>query len=651
MARNGLLPPDDDAPRGDVPRDAGESRFDAMLEERFSAEGRERFAREISTHDRNRGPSAFDPGVIQRRLRYRGEIPEKVKTLLTEWIPGLVAHATEQGLGLRDPHIDIEVFSKAAYEAAHKPIPASVSLPASSYRFDPIPHRYSVSVVLPEKLSSTDTLLTILRSVLARIFGDVFLREEIFSLEAYREDAEQEASDNTVGMAEQLALLAELPLDNPELESALSGYARNVGINYKKNPDTARKSFFKEAIADFERQRLPPERQALVESVVADYLAALRKNPAPEVARLGEDVDQLNRQLTFLPPSDGPDYDKLRRNNPLHFLRSVKLRMEFLLEVLSGLVEDFEDMDAPGASFSPLAEERVGGNLAQLEREGLARPYLVPGAQLSEDLERKRNAFPLEVQALLSRFPPSDSPEKLFKTLRKKLENSLHQRIYHALVLMRQWIRQRDSGRGGAFAKSAGHETLKGQVANFRFRRPLLESLFIRIGVVLDVAERQTGGGGSGGGRTRFPTGAFSRAWGQFAAHALLSGYIVANNALRGFDPERYWAQVMAPHRKRAAKDGTAGEGAAGETARLTVVLHALFDQAGGDGLRVLAEVLRQGAPSFRYAVGLALKPPPEGRTPNQWLERLAAAAGAVLKARESSLQYAIVVEGDGPRP
>ena len=54
-------------------------------------------------------------------------------------------------------------------------------------------------------------------------------------------------------------------------------------------------------------------------------------------------------------------------------------------------------------------------------------------------------------------------------------------------------------------------------------------------------------------------------------------------------------------------------------------------------------EVLRQGAPSFRYAVGLALKPPPEGKTPAEWLERLTAAAGAVLKARESSLEHAIV--------
>ena len=207
-------------------------------------------------------------------------------------------------------------------------------------------------------------------------------------------------------------------------------------------------------------------------------------------------------------------------------------------------------------------------------------------------------------------------------------------------MLLRQWIRQRESGRGEAFAKSAGHETLKGLVANFRFRRPLLESLFIRIGVVLDVAERQTapGGVGGSGGRPRFPTGAFSRAWGQFAAHALLSGYIAATNALRGFDPEHYWAQVMAPHRERVGK-----EGAAGETARLTLVLHALFDQAGEEGLTVLAEVLRQGAPSFRSSVGLALKPPPEGKTPAEWMERLAAAAGAVLKARESSLEHAIV--------
>ena len=76
----------------------------------------------------------------------------------------------------------------------------------------------------------------------------------------------------------------------------------------------------------------------------------------------------------------------------------------------------------------------------------------------------------------------------------------------------------------------------------------------------------------------------------------------------------------------------------------------ALFSGSGGEGLAVLSEVLRQGAPSFRYAVGLALKPPPEGKTTAQWLERLTAAAGAVLKARETSLQNAIVIGEDGAR-
>ena len=627
----------------DAPPTSGEARFDALLDERFSAEGKERFAREITAHDANRAVGGYDPALARRRIRFRGEVPEKITRLLTGWIPELIEFAIGQGLTLRDPYLDLEVFSRAAFEADQGGLPAGLKLPASSYHFDPLPHRYSVRVVLPESLDSTEAMLTVLRSVLARIYGDVFLREEIYTLAAYREDVESGAEDASAGLAEQLTLLAELPVAHPPLEAALAAYARNVGINHKKHPEQARKSFFKESSADFERQRLAPERQTLIEDAFAAYRAALVDDPGPEVERLLEAVEALNRQLTFLPPAEEPGYRRLRSNNPLHFLRSVKLRLEFLLEALSGAVEDFDALDAPGAVLSPLAEERVGGNLSHLEREGLARPYLVPGATLSDDLERKRLAFPLEVQGMLARFPRTDHPERLFNSLRKKLESNLHQRLYHALVLLRQWIRRHESGQGEAFAQSDGRDRLKGMVANFRFRKPLVESLFIRIGVVLEVAERQADALGGGVAKARFPAEAFARAWGQFAAHALLAGYVGARGALKGFDPGRYRGQVV----ERLKREIEAGGAAGHPPSQLGAVLWRLHGGDGQEGLPVCVEVLRAAAPSFRYAVGQSLKARPEGKTSAEWIARLEASAAAVLAARESSLKYAIVVGED----
>ncbi len=378
----------------------------------------------------------------------------------------------------------------------------------------------------------------------------------------------------------------------------------------------------------------------------AAYQDALRNDIDGGVQALLETVEAQNRQLNFLPPDEAPHYERLRTQNPLHYLRAVKLRLEFLREALAGVVEDFEALATPGAPFPALADERIAGTRAALEQQGLARPYLVPGVRLSDELEAKRTAFPLELHGLMARFPPVEEPTRLFNTLRKRLESHLHQRLYHALTLLRHGMQRSDTGRGEAFAASEHFQTLKGLVANFRFRLPLLESLFLRIGVVLEVAEHDPQAAET---RTRFPVEDFSRAWGQFAAHALLAGYLGHVRRLQGFDPARYWQRVEARLDAQLAA-GNAGAHLLYLLRRLQVL--AVQAEGAGDGaatgLPVLGAILRSSTPAFRFAVAQALRPRPEDKDAAAWRERLDALADSVLQARARSLRNAIVVGTDG---
>jgi hypothetical protein len=629
----------------DAPLSPGEARFEALLDERFSPARRDAFARELDAHDRTRGEAVrLDPAQVRRNLRFRGPVPEKVRALLAEWVPELMACAAERGLALRDPHQDLHVYARAAFEAEQGPLPPGVKLPASSYQYLPLYRRYIVRVVLPDRLDSQEALFTVLRALLTRLYGDLFLREEVYALEAYREDVERGEAQVSVGLAEQVAVLAELPHTTRALEAALGEFARTVGINYAKHPEQARRAWFKELAQDLAAQRLPPARQALAEDAFASYLDALRGDVPGGVRALLETIEAQQRQLHFLPPEELPDYERLREHNPLHFLRSVKLRLEFLIEAFAGLGEDFDALAVPGAPYPPLAEERVAGCLLELERSGLARPYLMPGVRLSEELERKRNGFPLEVHALLARFPAAEQSERGFRTLSKRLESSLHQRLYQALVLLRHWMRLHDTGRQAGFAKSPQFQTLKGLVANFRFRKPLLESLFLRTGIVLEVAEHAPGGAGAADGdaeRRRFPVEDFARAWGQFAAHALLADYLAGQRRLKGFDAARYWQRVEERLRAQVA----AGNGGA----QLMHLLRRVQVTAGeASGLSVLGEVLRQSTPTFRFTVAQALRPRPPGKDAAAWLAQLDAWAQSVLDARERSLRNAIVA-GESP--
>ena len=634
MDRPGRLAAEDDAPRT-----AGEERLDALLEARFAPAQRQAFARELDAHDRQRAPAApLDPAAVRRGLRFRGNVPERVRQVLAEWLPELMAHAARRGLALRDPHQELQVYTRAAFEQEQGPLPPGLRLPASSYEYHPLYRRYAVRLVLPERLGALEELFTALRALLTRLYGDLYLREEVFSLAAYREDVERVEAQVSFGLAEQVAVLAELPDTTAALEAALAAYARTVGIDARRHPEHARKGWFKEAAADLARQRLPPERQALAEDAFAAYLDALRADVPAGVQALLETVREQERQLHFLPPDEAPDYERLRVQNPVHFLRSVKLRLEFLIEAFGGLCEDFDALDTPGAPYPALAEERVAGCLQALEREGLARPYLVPGVRLADELEARRTAFPLEVHALLARFPEAERGERLFHSLRKRLEGSLHQRLYHALVLLRHWMHLRATGRDDPFRQSEPYRTLKGLVANFRFRKPLLESLFLRTGIVLEVAEHAPEA--AGGTERGFPVEAFSRAWGQFVAHALLAEYLTERR-LKGFDPGRYWQRV---------DERLAAQVQAGSTgAQLLHLLRRAYLLAGAaDALPALAEVLRQSAPTFRFAVTQALRPRPPGKDAAAWLAQLDAWAQSILEARARSLRNAIVPGAPG---
>ena len=112
-------------------------------------------AQRIAGHDEGRGDDGFDQAHVRRKLHFHGEVPEKVRAALREWLPGLLAHAAESGLRLRDLNHEIHFYERAAYEAEVAPVPASVKLPASSYAYNQLYRVYSVRVVLPARISGS----------------------------------------------------------------------------------------------------------------------------------------------------------------------------------------------------------------------------------------------------------------------------------------------------------------------------------------------------------------------------------------------------------------------------------------------------------------------------------------------------------------
>ena len=620
--------------------------FDQLLEDRFRPENRREMARQIAARDQAVGGDKFDKAHVRRRVRFHGAIPDRVKGALREWVPDLLAFAAAHGLGLRDLNHEIHFYDPPAFRDSVGEIPKGMSLPASSFLFNQLYRVYTVQVVLPSAVQGTAQVMSVLRALLKRMIGDIFLREEVYVLEPFREDAAQPDEETSVGLTEKIALLAEEEVTPPELGVTLAAYGQAKRMNFQRASQQVRKAFFREMAQEVERQALSPKWEALVESTFRMFQEQLRERPAEAIREAIAAVEKSNAQLNFLPPDELPEYLRLRQNNALHYLRAANLRLAFLLEMVGAVLEDFSELEATDGAVTPMAEDRLDGFITRLQSEGLARPYLVPGAHLSEALAHKKAAFPLEVHALMSRMPPAENPEKAFRALSKRVENSFYQRLYNALLITHAYLRARRMGRSEAFLGSERYRTLKGLMANFKFRQPLLQGLFVKIGIVLDFAEARHEPGEAKPLR-RFPLQAFRRSWGQFIPHALIAEYFGGAEGAPGFDAGSYWQKADATFRAGL------GEG----TGNLVYLLRRIHEEASsegsgegpGEGLRVLAELLKNPSGTFRFSVGQALAAT-SGEAPDEAGElsaRLEKWAALVLTTRAAGLKHAIPPSGD----
>lgn len=625
-------------PAGTARPDADEQRadrFEAMLEQRFSPEARQAFAREVAEHDRRRGEGGTDPDRLRAGIVYHGEVPDQVRRILGDWLPLLVLFAERQGLVLREPYQAVAFHTPAAFRAEQGAIPSGTKLPASAFHHDAANRRYTVRVVLPERTQTLQSLLSVVRAVLTRLYGDIYLREEVRPLEPYREDAsgaDAGSAEVTAGPAEKLSLLAEAEPVPAALDAAVAEEARRIGVHPRRQADQARKSLLQTLQEAQAAEALTDEQLALVDAAFEEVLEGLRGDVPAAVAEAAGAVETLNRQLTFLPPEDEPHHVRLRAEQPVALLRAAQVRLAFVVEAMDAVAEAFAALEA-GRS-DPLLEERLEGYRTELERGGLARAYLVPATRLSEDLEAQRQAFPLEVHGIIADWPGDEAPAKRFARVSRRLENALHQRVYNALTYLRHWARLAESGGDARMRESEAYRQARSLAANFRFRRSLLAALLARVGVVLDLAESAgshpaDGGRGSG---ARFPFEGFRQAWGSFVAHALTAAFFREEVPVRGFDPDAYWAGIDERLRTQAGH----GE----PQARLLFLLRRLH--AGGAGLPELVALLREGTGTFRFAVGQALRAPEGDVAPDEALAHLETLADTVLAAHRERQRHAI---------
>ncbi|MDH4122293.1 MAG: hypothetical protein OEV94_11360 [Deltaproteobacteria bacterium] len=639
-----------------------EERFEAMLDERFDPARRRDMVSGLLAHDRDRRPEPFPQAFVRGKILFFGAVPQAVRKAVTELVPPLLAHGEQLGLVLRDKNHQIHLYDKPSYEAATgSPVPPGVPLPAASYRYNPLYRVYTIQVVLPplavgEASAPPDVVLGMLRVLFARLLGDLWLREEVFSLESWREDAAAgKTGGPTAGFEEKVVVLSGVNFTPPPLAKAVETWAKRAGMNPTRLAAQARKGFFQDLLGQTARQMVPRESEAAVEETFRLYLAGLERTLPQALKDAVAAVEEADRQVMFLPAEEWFHYRRLAQGNPLAYMRAAQARMGFLLESLAAAAETFSELEGgkeigkergengrakgeekEAEGVNPHVKDHLDSHLETLTQTGLARPFLLDNVRLSARLEARRKAFPLEVHQWLKALPQPDP--QAHQLLTKRCRMAVYQRLYQVFLLLKEYLKAAEGGRGESFRQSPRHKELKAQVNNFRFRAPMINALHVRVGLLLDLAEQQASMAKS----PRLPLDSLSRGWGQFISHRVLGLFFARNpNLLPGFDLQRYQDSAWAQTRAQAA---TAPHLA------LAALLHALYKELLADGgdtvMARLAAGMKANSGTFRHALLQALRPAEKDRAlpAERRVEQLDALARAVAAAWRESRKNEIVV-------
>ena len=108
-----------------------------------------------------------------------------------------------------------------------------IPLPASRLDFHKVANVYTVTVILPENLESSEVRINLTRSLFSKLFGEIHFLEKIQSLEFYRQQF-QDDLDSSAGF-EILDLLSTLEFPSELLEARLETEASRFGFSLPKD--------------------------------------------------------------------------------------------------------------------------------------------------------------------------------------------------------------------------------------------------------------------------------------------------------------------------------------------------------------------------------------------------------------------------------
>ncbi len=576
---------------------------DDFLADRFGEFNRALLEEQIREHDQQKSDSNFDEQHVLRQLHFAGKIPQKVASILKRLFVAILEFSAKQGLFLRDQNHQVRFLDIETYEQeTNRPIPASVSLPASQLQFNPISRVYTVIIILPNQIQTNEEVINITRTLFAKFMGDIYLNEYVLSLPFYQSANRHYDDAISVSIPDQLEAIRSNEFSSSTFQNCCKAYAKKYRMNYKKQRVAIQREVTKEWMEQWEKQKLSPEITATIDQIFQDFLEEFRLHPENTLLRTINQIEQLNAQLHLILPHEMRAYNLFEDKSQVQYIQAATNKIEeilakigFIEEIIVRLTERVDPEELLGIL------EQVYIQMKQLKREGKVKIFLIPDVELGPQLKQQEQKFPLYLIKLLPKTLPVQQWSKETKALQKKYKNSIYQKIFEALIYLKHWLQARLERKEEVFLESAEHKKLQQLSYNFKFREPTLHELKTTLGITHDYSDILK----LSHKRSIFPLQAFKKAWSYASSSILIHLYYEhmnkVGNSPRKFNSNQYMHAIEKYVFHQIDRNV--------DFACLIALLLFIYKEKKGRGLQFLLYLIHNPQTSLQHAIHQVMLP------------------------------------------
>ena len=406
---------------------------------------------EKTLHELNQGKVFTSKNAELRNLRFSKGLDSQVVHELKRLVQALLEYADLRGFRLRDANHPVFITDRAGYEKeSGSRLPDHIPLPASRLDFHKVANVFTVTVILPENLESSEVRINLTRSLFSKLFGEIHFLEKIQSLEFYRQQF-QDDLDSSAGIPEILDLLSTLEFPSELLEARLETEASRFGFSLPKDTRALILELAKEWNQRWENKGLG-EDEDFLKLVYRDFCLHLKEDPQAIQQQMIDQLKQLDHQFHLILPHDARGYSIFEKEQPLQFLRSYAFRLEEL-QSLMGFIEELEQQLENSDETESLAGMRAALMLRmrELRRAGKVRPYLMPEIEQDQLMKIRASRFPLKMVKWLPPGSPLETWNDHFEKMKKQYTQSFYAKIYLALNALELKIARKMEAEGQSF--------------------------------------------------------------------------------------------------------------------------------------------------------------------------------------------------------